>query len=230
MTFPFLPRHLSDTPDAVYLRASSPLLSSPKITSRRALSYAGELPIPVCLPAIPIKGSIVLAACGRHSRAREIVYVSTKLDGLDVEGALPPFRYSRDCCCIEHRAHIRTYIYIRVYINRRPASVGGPPTEIERFFPLRASLTSYLALGMRLKWISYYCLAVFIVHHVPRDKRLCVSVIYISHVLRRCQTFRARLRRSGLPSRISNIRTLPYTCLCVQSVSPACIFLRRLCD
>jgi len=32
-----------------------------KITSRRALSYARESSIRVCLPAIPIKGSIVLA-------------------------------------------------------------------------------------------------------------------------------------------------------------------------
>jgi len=100
--------------------------------------------VPACLPAcIPIKGSIVLAARekgggGRRRRkkqrerererervAREIVYVSTKLDGFNLERAplrVLPLLFSR---LLHQRQRIQACVCVRTYTH-----VGSPHVHI----------------------------------------------------------------------------------------------------
>jgi hypothetical protein len=101
--------------------------------------------VPACLPAcIPIKGSIVLAAREkggggeeeeeeaererereRERVAREIVYVSTKLDGFNLERAplrVLPLLFSR---LLHQRQRIQACVCVRTYTH-----VGSPHVHI----------------------------------------------------------------------------------------------------
>jgi len=103
-TFASLLHHLPDT----YISVPSLLLL--KITSGRALSYARERKssIRVCLPAIPIEGSIALAIREpRRPRARSCAF-STKLDGFNLERAPP--RLSAAVLGTAASGIVRTYV------------------------------------------------------------------------------------------------------------------------
>lgn len=90
---------------------------------REKLCRTRESFIPVCLPAMAIKGSIVLAV-RELRRSRKIVMRFHEIGRVQSREGIPAFP-----CCIGH--HMYT-----LCINKRPAS-GWPPTEIERSFSLR---------------------------------------------------------------------------------------------
>lgn len=82
--------------------------------------------------------SIAFSPSKRDGRARNRIHFHEIGRAQSREGApaFPLLLFSRP---LLHRAScVHICIYIRIYVNRRPASVGGPPTEAERFFPLRA--------------------------------------------------------------------------------------------
>lgn len=115
--FPSLPHHLSD--DTLYISTlPSPLLHPPVFRNRRLhreeLWRTRKSSIRVCLPAIPIKGSTVLAICElRRPRARSCAF-PRNWTGSILRGhpriSLPLFLWL-------HRAsYVHTYIHI--YITR----------------------------------------------------------------------------------------------------------------
>jgi len=127
---PFIRRYI---PTLYTFRVSSSHLPGNRRLHQRALSYAREL-------HSGLSSGYPNQRIDRPCRpwetvARRIVYVSTKLDRLNFEKA-PPRCFP---CCYSRDPTVASCAHIYTCINRRPASVGGPPTEIERFFPLQAS-------------------------------------------------------------------------------------------
>jgi len=113
----------------------------------------------------------------REMVAREIVYVSTKLDGFNLERAplrVLPLLFSR----LPHQApytcmHVYVHTVGSPYVHTRRQTGASqrsrPPTEIERYFSLRIRDVSSLAFRDAPgspKRIPRYYRAVFIVHRI----------------------------------------------------------------